>query len=123
MNLLPKRPAYTPADCARRGLFKSALYGACVMSAWAASTSIEVERVPLDRRDIPPIVSTTEALMDKHDCWFGDAPSDVTVPGHVVVTLLGEIEPTYRGERMTAAALNQIFADGPTIGEVHGFCR
>jgi hypothetical protein len=103
-------------------MFKFALYTAMVGSLWAGSTTIEVDRVPLDDRGLPPITSTTEIMLDSHDCWTGDAPAGI-IPSHVVVTLPGHVEPTYGGRKLTTAALNHLFADGPTVGDVHGFCR
>ncbi len=60
-------------------------------------------------------------LIAANDCWTGEAPADVEVPGHVVVSAEGEAR--YAGERMVGKALEQLF-DGADHGlQVHGFCR
>lgn len=65
---------------------------------------------------------SVEDMLAAHDCWTGEAPAGV-VPGHVVVTLVGESEPTYGGPQLTGRVLAQLFEDGPVVGRVWGFCR
>lgn len=62
-------------------------------------------------------------LMDKHNCWSGEAPKDMEgqMPGHVVVAK-GDT-PVYGGSRLVGQALSQIF-EGEDHGlTVYGFCR
>lgn len=55
------------------------------------------------------------------DCWIGDAPKDVTMPGHVYATKNGRTAKY--GPRVTGQALEQLF-DGQDHGlNVHAFCR
>lgn len=69
-----------------------------------------------------PSPSAAAHLVQRHDCWTGAAPGDVTLPGHVVVTL-PDGETVYGGERLVGRALAQVF-DGADHGlTVHAFCR
>lgn len=66
-------------------------------------------------------LSGATVLLEEHDCWVGQAPPDVTVPGHVVVTV--GTRTFYAGPAMTGKALDQIF-NGTDHGlVVRGFCR
>jgi hypothetical protein len=72
-----------------------------------------------------PVRSAITRLVERHDCWAGDAPADMRgkFPGHVVVTRAGQARPTYGGARLVGLSLEQIF-DGADHGlEVHAFCR
>jgi hypothetical protein len=71
-------------------------------------------------------------LIEKHDCWTGEAPADMVgvLPGHVVLTYAGHPAPTYGGERAVGVALEQLAFDGVITGDgrdhgviVHAFCR
>lgn len=64
----------------------------------------------------------TAQLLDQHDCWTGEAPADVEIPGGVVLTLPGKSEPQF-SRRLVGPALEQIFGDGTTEYRIHGFCR
>ena len=46
-------------------------------------------------------VNPVADLIAEHDCWTGAAPADMKgqLPGHVVVTLPGASDPSYRGAR------------------------
>lgn len=87
--------------------------------------------LPGSRQVVPEVVqrhlddaggsSRVQALLDEHDCWTSSAPAGA-VPGHVVVTLTGDSEPTYGGARLTGLALAQLFEGGPVVGRVWGFC-
>jgi hypothetical protein len=65
-----------------------------------------------------------ERLVDQHDCWTGEAPADVNVPGHVVLRYEDDATATYRGRQGVEDALTQLF-DGTDRGvaEVIAFCR
>lgn len=80
--------------------------------------SYDDETVMADR---PAVEGSPAALVEAHDCWTGEAPADVEVPGHVVVTVGNDT--IYGGPRLVGKALSQIF-DGANHGlVVHGFCR
>lgn len=73
--------------------------------------------------DRPEVKGSPVALVEKHDCWTGEAPADMEgkMPEHVVVTVKGEAK--YAGSVMVGKALEQIF-EGADYGlTVHGFCR
>jgi len=79
----------------------------------ATQTTVYAER--------PEVSDSPAALLAEHDCWTGEAPADVVIPGHVVVSVDGEAR--YGGERMVGKALEQVF-DGVDHGlTVWGFCR
>ena len=65
-----------------------------------------------------------QVLMEKWDCWAGEAPADMQgkMPGHVVVTEGGR---TFVGGSVkVGTALSHIFEGTPTeIEVIHGFCR
>lgn len=72
----------------------------------------------------PAAVGSAGRLVDAHDCWTGDAPANVGVPGHAVVTWPGAPGPAYGGARAVDAALDHLFGDVKTPGlVVHAFCR
>ncbi|WP_460836440.1 hypothetical protein [Nocardioides marmoraquaticus] len=75
---------------------------------------------------VPGIAQRATTLMIEHDCWAGEAPDDVDLPGHVVVTVeRGDRMVTrYGGARLTGRALDHVFGDpDPRIFVIHGFCR
>ena len=55
-------------------------------------------------------------LVERHDCWTGEAPGGV-IPGHAVVTLPGE-----RAALVPAEVGFGIWLDGDP-GRLHAFCR
>lgn len=63
-------------------------------------------------------------FIQKHDCWTGEAPADMTgkMPGHVVVAK-GAADATYSGSKMVGQALSQIFEGKDHDLTVYGFCR
>jgi hypothetical protein len=68
-----------------------------------------------------------EKVAARHGCWTDEAPKGV-VPTHVVVTLDGEVAPSYRGRVATGKALNYLFgtkAESTASGvqSVTAFCR
>lgn len=71
----------------------------------------------------PPATGSPADLIGRHDCWTGQAPAGVTVPGHVVVTLPGHDAPTYGGPRLVGDALGQVFDGEQHHMTVHAFCR
>jgi hypothetical protein len=71
--------------------------------------------------EAPAHVTRGERLIEQHGCWTGEAPADVTIPGHVVVTRDGRV--VYGGPRLVGQALGQVF-EGEEHGlDVHAFCR
>lgn len=65
-----------------------------------------------------------ERIAAKHDCWMGEAPANVEVPGHVVVRYEGEVAAKYRGAKAVGEALEQTFDNKDHgIAEVYAFCR
>lgn len=75
---------------------------------------------------VPGVAQRATTLMVEHDCWAGEAPDDVELPGHVVVTPeRGDRMVTrYGGARPIARALGHVFGEpDPRIFVVHGFCR
>ena len=94
------------------------------MAAWMIGvwfgtgfSGLAVTPEPIDR---PHAAGSPAALAEEHGCWTeGEAP---TIPGHVVVTLPGEAEPTYAGAVVTGKALDQLFAGKDYGMTVHAFC-
>lgn len=76
-------------------------------------------------RFTPPPPSRAEVVVEDHGCWSGPAPVDMEGkrPGHVVVTLPSDSEPTYGGARLVTLALGQQFAGEDHGLIIHGFCR
>lgn len=107
----------------RRLLLRGVARGLLWWTAFAAAFLIVSHggAVTMRFRHDPPVPPST-SLVVAHDCWTGKAPADVTIPGHVVVTLpTGEVR--YGGERLVSKALRQLF-DGEHHGlTVHAFCR
>jgi hypothetical protein len=64
-------------------------------------------------------------LVERHDCWTGEAPADVEVPGGVVMRLYGGWAPRfYASDVMVGSALDHLFTSpNAAIGEVYAFCR
>lgn len=71
----------------------------------------------------PAVPGSVRYLIEQHGCWTGEAPPDVEIPGHAVVTWPGDIAPTYGGDRAVAAALEHVFEGRHPGLEVHAFCR
>ena len=70
-----------------------------------------------------PVVEPTraEVLAERHDCWQGEAPEDVDMPGHVVWQ-----HPdgrTVYSARLVGPALDTLFGDGNLAGSPVAFCR
>lgn len=75
---------------------------------------------------VPGVAQRATTLMVEHDLRAGEAPYDVELPGHVVVTPeRGDRMVTrYGGARLIARALGHVFGEpDPRIFVVHGFCR
>lgn len=71
---------------------------------------------------VKPAKGSPAWLIEKHDCWTGEAPKGA-FPGHVVATKDGAVAPTYGGAALVDKALHQLF-DGEDYGlTVHAFCR
>lgn len=60
-------------------------------------------------------------LIEQNDCWTGEAPADVEVPGHVVISTVKGAR--IAGPRFVNMALEQIFEGTDHNLVVHGFCR
>ena len=71
-----------------------------------------------------PSKTYAQRLMDKHDCWSGEAPADVWMPGHVVVRYSDDIAARYAGPKAVHDALEFTFNDATNgVAVVYGFCR
>ncbi len=70
----------------------------------------------------PAVEHGAPVLVEQHGCWTGEAPTDVVIPGHVVISEVGEA-PRYAGSAMVGKALDQIFAGEDHGLTVHAFCR
>jgi hypothetical protein len=107
------------------------LLGSPVVTIYAATTGIDgfgvgtlrVEPVaPHAVDDAEP--SRVERLVERHNCWTGDAPADVEIPGGVVMSLVGQGPRYFATDERVGQALDHMFtADDPAIAVVHGFCR
>jgi hypothetical protein len=74
---------------------------------------------------LPAKPTKVERLIEKHDCWTGEAPKDMTgkMPGGVVVSA-PNAGPIYdRNQHMVGYALDQIFNVQDHNLTVHAFCR
>ena len=60
-------------------------------------------------------------LVERHGCWTGDAPAPVRIPGHLVVTVDGELG--YGGRVLVEQALAEVFEDADHGLTVHAFCE
>lgn len=65
-------------------------------------------------------------LVERHDCWTGDAPADAAgeIPGGVVLAEIGKRPRFYSNDAIVGGALDHLFVESdPTIVAVFGFCR
>lgn len=98
--------------------------GSAALLGLAVAVGVLAYNPPADPRPTTdPAANRSLELVTKHDCWTGDSPSDVKVPGHVVVTRPGHTSAEYLGRETTGAALEQEFAGADNGLTVHGFCR
>lgn len=117
-----------------RGLVQAAIGTA--LSGAALVIMSQTVASPIDATPVAPNQSVMDGrdnaegspadLMDRHDCWNGEAPADMqdVIPGHVVIRYDGDVAATYRGERAVGDALEFIFDDADNgVVEVVGFCR
>jgi hypothetical protein len=79
-----------------------------------------------DRADLPAdsaSSSRADRLIEQHECWSGEAPSDMAgrVPGHVVVTT--SAGRAVYSARLVGPALDQTFNGRDAALLVHAFCR
>jgi hypothetical protein len=76
----------------------------------------------VDKVDAGP--DYAERMAAKHDCWKGEQPADVEVPGHVIMRYDGDVAVRYLGAKAVGDALEHIF-DGKDNGvsDVYAFCR
>lgn len=92
--------------------------------AWAIpAMTAELPTVNEHRITTPDAPSAADQLVARHDCWTGQAPADVSVPGHAVVSWPGAAGPTYGGRRAAAFALEHVFGTEHRGMVVYGFCR
>lgn len=77
--------------------------------------SSTVEAAPQSPSVTDPGPSRVELLIARHECWAGEAPSDV-IPGHAIVTL-----PGGRPRVMLSDVGFGIWLDH-NPGTVHAFC-
>lgn len=95
---------------------------AVVTFAVVAVGLLAVTTGPTPRDEQPTNISPAGELIQRHHCWTGTAPADVTIPGHVVATTPGA-GTIYGGPHHVRKALEQTF-DGINHGyTVHAFCR
>jgi hypothetical protein len=65
-----------------------------------------------------------ERILDRRDCWTGEAPADVEVPGGVVLKGYGAETRFYGSDVIVGEALGHLFAAPvDSIEVVVGFCR
>lgn len=114
----------------RRNLIRALLTPVLILgfgaAGYAAASHLPMTGVMAPHQAVPTAPaepSRAEVLIKKHDCWTGEAPADVEIPGHVVLTLKNG-KTVYEGSLGVEAALQHIFdAPLPGIKEVHAFCR
>lgn len=90
------------------------LAGALLLAHWlSAGSSTIVEQRPTTEPTGPSIV---ERLMERGECWTGDAPADVEIPGRALVD-------TGSGPRLVDSGLGFEIWEGTTPGHLYAFCR
>mgnify|MGYP000604353980 CR=1 FL=1 len=135
----PKTSQPTLRVALARGLRNAATIICLIMTTVFAVSACDSEPVrratpeSLEIRSTPtPIATTVNAMLIANDCWTNeqDIPADMVgkLPGHVVVTVGNDDEPTYGGARLVGLALEQIPKEYGGLGidhnlRVHGFCR
>lgn len=63
-------------------------------------------------------------LVERHDCWTGEAPADVEIPGGVVLAEVGQGPRYFSSDAVVGGALDHLFTSpDPEIVAVYGFCR
>lgn len=98
--------------------FAVALNWSTITSAYDNVTSPDAST---ERAEPPP--ATAEWLIAAHDCWTGDAPADVDLPGGVVVRVDGG-DAEYSENAMVIGAALDAALDGVDNGvEAVAFCR
>lgn len=127
MNLLPTPKTRTAGQTLRFALAKAvATTGVMgiVLMGLGAQGSVTTVTGDGTNGARPDAKGSPSALMADNDCWTGEAPKGVTIPGHVVIRFEGEVSATLRGERAVGIALDHIFTEAnPRVAEVVGFCR
>lgn len=102
---------------------------AFVLMAQTASTvtaSPEAREHGAAAAEQPAVKGSPADLMERHNCWSGEAPADMqgVIPGHVVILMDGDVSAQYRGSKYVGIALAHIFEKpNPNVVEVVGFCR
>jgi hypothetical protein len=61
---------------------------AAVLLAWSLTSGLASAVVAGEPFQEPGLDRVTH-LIEKHDCWSGEAPENAPIPGHAVVTLPG----------------------------------
>ena len=92
--------------------------GACLLVSHLVPSTVTYAKP-----DPAPVVEPDRAtvLVERHDCWRGEAPDDVDMPGHVVWQ-----HPdgrTVYSARLVGSALDTLFGDGDLAGRPIAFCR
>lgn len=104
----------------RRGLVQGVLLfapGAAIFTV-AASQPIPITYVaPEHGAAAVAEPSRADRMVASGRCWVGEAPADVTAPGHVWV------DGQYRGAAAVGKALEQIFEGVDHGMQVQAFCR
>lgn len=107
-----------------KGLVKAVLAMIVVGAAFIFMANNTASQVQENRVEDGP--TYPEQIAAKHNCWMGEAPADVEVPGHVVVRYEGDVAARYLGPKAVADALNYLFddtKDNHGVAEVYAFCR
>ena len=90
-----------------------------VAAAYIALSSGEAATVA--DRTPPPAQSPGQVLIDRHDCWTGEAPADVWIPGHVVWQ--HPDGSVVYSTRLVGPALESLEGSVKLPGQPLGFCR
>lgn len=92
------------------------LYVAHLLTAGVAHQTV-------DTRPDTVAPNSPQAVLAKHraDCWTGDAPADVTLPGHVIWQYPDG--RTVHSRELVGPALETVFGDDDLPGRPIAFCR
>lgn len=131
MNVVPNHKPITAKSAATKFVVKTLAAFAFVAVAFVLmaqgtfSTATVIEGIDNGSLGREVAKGSPADLLAKHDCWTGEAPADVTIPGAVVVTMDDAVAPKYVAtDAMVGDALDKAFGGADHgIYEVHGFCR
>lgn len=86
-----------------------------------AAVTVANGSAPGELRTVPTVstpASVAEQLLTEHDCWTGEAPANVALPGHAVVEL-----DARRGPQYADSSVGFDIWQGTRDGHLYGFCR